>query len=149
MRTPPDLQRPQWLEWLHRHIWVLAFIVGALTFTALRCSGRLRHVPDPPEVMFALPADYTLVDQEGRPFDPQTLRGKVWVAGFVFTTCPSSCPAVGCWWRSAMAGRWRSMTHWAPSYGGSRDPRATSSVPSGSGRCTVLESAIPADTRSR
>jgi protein SCO1/2 len=98
MRTPPDLQRPQWLEWIRRYIWVVAFVVGALTFTALRCSGRLRNVPDPPEVMFALPSDYgsdgALVDQEGRPFDPSTLRGKVWVAGFVFTTCPSSCPVV-------------------------------------------------------
>jgi len=98
MRTPPDVQRPPWLEWIRRHIWVLAFAMGALTFTALRCSGRLRHVPDPPEVMFALPADYGsdggLVDQQGRPFDPETLRGKVWVAGFVFTSCPSSCPAV-------------------------------------------------------
>src|SRR5690606_36335495 len=34
------------------------------------------------------------VDHHGRPFDPQTLRGEVWVAGFVFTTCPSSCPVV-------------------------------------------------------
>lgn len=94
MSAPPDLQRPPWLEWIRRHVWVLAFATGALTLTALRCSGRLRHVPDPPEVMFALPTGYALVDQAGRPFDPDTLRGKVWVAGFVFTTCPSSCPAV-------------------------------------------------------
>jgi protein SCO1/2 len=94
MGSPPDLQRPGWLEWIRRYIWVVAFVVGALTFTALRCSGRLRHVPDPPEVMFALPTNYALVDQEGRPFDPETLHGKVWVAGFVFTTCPSSCPVV-------------------------------------------------------
>jgi protein SCO1/2 len=94
MRTPPDLQRPPWLEWIRRYVWVLAFATGAFTLTALRCSGRLRHVPDPPEVMFVLPQGYALVDHEGRPFDPDTLRGKVWVAGFVFTTCPSSCPAV-------------------------------------------------------
>ena len=25
---------------------------------------------------------------------PETLEGKVWVAGFVFTTCPSTCPVV-------------------------------------------------------
>jgi protein SCO1 len=92
--SPPDLQRPPWLEWIRRHIWVLGFVVGALTLTALRCSGRMRHVPDPPEVMFALPESYALVDQAGRPFGPETLRGKIWVAGFVFTTCPSSCPAV-------------------------------------------------------
>lgn len=94
MRTPPDLQRPKWLEWLRRYIWLLSFVGAAATLTALRCSGRTRHVPDAPEVMFALPSDYTLVDQQGRPFDPETLRGKVWVASFVFTSCPSSCPAV-------------------------------------------------------
>lgn len=94
MRPPADLRRPGWLEWLRRHIWVLAFLTGMLTLTALRCSGRLRHVPDAPEVMFTLPGDYALVDHQGRPFDPSTLRGEVWVAGFVFTTCPSSCPVV-------------------------------------------------------
>lgn len=94
MRSPPDLQRPGWLEWFRRHIWVISFTAGVLTLTALRCSGRLRHVPDPPEVMFQLPADYALVDQHGRPFTPETLRGQVWVAGFVFTTCPSTCPVV-------------------------------------------------------
>src|SRR5690606_27364193 len=41
-----------------------------------------------------LPDDYALVDHLGRPFTPSTLEGEVWVAGFVFTTCPSSCPAV-------------------------------------------------------
>jgi protein SCO1/2 len=51
-------------------------------------------VPDPPPVQFVLPGDYALVDHLERPFTPETLRGKVWVAGFVFTTCPSSCPVV-------------------------------------------------------
>lgn len=94
MRSPPDLQRPEWLEWFKRNLWVIAFSAGILTLTGLRCSGRLRYVPDPPEVMFVLPQDYALVDHQGRPFGPDTLRGKVWIAGFVFTSCPSSCPAV-------------------------------------------------------
>jgi protein SCO1/2 len=94
MSSPPDLQRPKWLEWLRRYIWLLSFVGAAFTLTALRCSGRTRHVPDAPEVMFALPSDYALVDQQGRPFDPATLHGKVWIASFVFTSCPSSCPAV-------------------------------------------------------
>lgn len=91
---PDDLRRPAWLEFIRRHIYVLAFVAGALTLTCLRLSGRMRHVPDPPPVQFRLPADYSLVDQCEQPFTPETLRGKVWVAGFVFTTCPSSCPAV-------------------------------------------------------
>lgn len=91
---PDDLKRPAWLEFIRRHLWAIAFVAGALSLTALRCSGRMRHVPDPPAVEFTLPASYALVDHLERPFTPETLRGKVWVAGFVFTTCPSSCPAV-------------------------------------------------------
>lgn len=92
-RSPPDLKRPGWLEWFRRHVWAISFATGVLTLTALRCSERLRHVPDAPEVMFSLP-DYALVDHQERPFTPETLRGKIWVAGFVFTSCPSSCPVV-------------------------------------------------------
>lgn len=93
MPAPPDFVRPGWLEWFRRHIWATAFVGGLLTLTALRCSGRLRHIPEPPAVMFTLP-DYALVDHRGEAFSPQTLRGTVWIAGFVFTSCPSSCPAV-------------------------------------------------------
>ena len=38
-------------------------VLGALALTGLRF--RLRHVPEPPEVMFALPSDYALVDPDG------------------------------------------------------------------------------------
>jgi protein SCO1 len=31
-------------------------------------------------------------DQNGAPFGPETLRGKPWVADFVFTRCPTVCP---------------------------------------------------------
>ncbi len=94
MQPPADLPRPGWLQWFQRHIWVLSFVAGVFTLTALQCSGRLRHVPDPPAVMFQLPNDYALVDHEQRPFTPATFQGQVWVAGFVFTSCPSSCPVV-------------------------------------------------------
>jgi protein SCO1/2 len=93
-QVPEDLQRPPWLLFIRRNIWALAFTAGALTLTAIRLTEVLMHVPDPPEVQFVLPDQYTLVDDRDRPFTPETMRGKVWVAGFVFTTCPSSCPAV-------------------------------------------------------
>lgn len=93
MQPPPDLVRPGWLEWFRRNLWVIAFLAGVATLTALRLTGRLRHVPDPPEVMYALP-DYALVDHRGEAFTPATMEGKAWIAGFVFTSCPSSCPAV-------------------------------------------------------
>jgi protein SCO1/2 len=35
---------------------------------------------------------FSLTDQRGRPFGRDDLRGKVWVADFVFTSCSDACP---------------------------------------------------------
>jgi protein SCO1/2 len=70
---------------------VISFVLAIISITALR--PFMRHIPDPPPVLFTLP-EYELVDHREQPFTPDTLRGKVWVAAFVFTRCPSSCPAV-------------------------------------------------------
>lgn len=37
--------------------------------------------------------DFTLTDQLGRPVTKQSLLGTPWVANFIFSTCPSHCPA--------------------------------------------------------
>ncbi len=39
----------------------------------------------------AVPA-FALVDQDGQPFGSDDLAGHVWIANFIFTTCPSVCP---------------------------------------------------------
>ena len=44
-------------------------------------------------VDFELP-DFVLLDQDNRPFKKADLAGKAWVVDFVFTTCPSVCPAM-------------------------------------------------------
>lgn len=90
-QPPPDFEATPGLTWLRKHIWLVAGVLGVVTVTAIR--PFLRRVPDPPPVMHVLP-DYALVDDHERPFRPETLHGKVWVAGFVFTSCPSTCPAV-------------------------------------------------------
>jgi protein SCO1/2 len=46
---------------------------------------------DPLPVYYDTPA-FTLVDQDGKPFTREHLKGKVWVADFIFTTCPGACP---------------------------------------------------------
>ncbi|MEM6289659.1 MAG: SCO family protein [Myxococcota bacterium] len=88
---PPDFEPPPWLQFLRRHIWVIMGVLSIVTITAIR--PYMRHIPDPPAVMFTLP-EYDLVDHEERSFTPSTLEGQVWIASFVFTRCPSSCPAV-------------------------------------------------------
>ena len=37
---------------------------------------------------------FTLTDQNGQPFDSKQLEGKVWVASFIYTRCPTVCPRV-------------------------------------------------------
>ena len=42
-------------------------------------------------VLYEAPS-VALTDQEGNPFSSDRLRGKVWVADFIFTHCPGACP---------------------------------------------------------
>jgi protein SCO1/2 len=37
---------------------------------------------------------FALTDQDGRTFGTEDLHGKVWVADFVFTSCPDVCPVL-------------------------------------------------------
>ncbi|MBI4527258.1 MAG: SCO family protein [Deltaproteobacteria bacterium] len=38
--------------------------------------------------------DFSLKDQAGKPFSFQSLRGKVVLVGFIYTTCPDICPLI-------------------------------------------------------
>lgn len=81
--------------WLRRKFmqypWHFGLAVGIVTITAMRpCT---RHVPDPPPVLAPLPK-FELLDQDGQPFTAETMRGKVYVAGLIFTSCPSTCPKI-------------------------------------------------------
>jgi protein SCO1 len=49
-----------------------------------------RHAP-PLEVFGDIP-QFDLVAQDGQPFHSQALAGKIWVADFIYTTCPGPCP---------------------------------------------------------
>ena len=46
--------------------------------------------PDPPE-LYPLP-DFALTDQRGKTVTLHDLRGKAWVADFIFTNCGGTCP---------------------------------------------------------
>jgi len=38
--------------------------------------------------------DFQLTDQNGQSFGSQQLRGKIWIADFIYTTCPRPCPMI-------------------------------------------------------
>jgi protein SCO1/2 len=74
---------------LHRNPYLWAFVVGCVTVTAMR--PLLRHIPKPPPVLGQLP-EFSLVDARGAPLGSAELAGRVWIASFFFTRCPSICP---------------------------------------------------------
>lgn len=49
------------------------------------------RIPPPPTMKIPLPA-FELTDERGQPFGTEQLKGRVWVADFVFTSCPTVCP---------------------------------------------------------
>ena len=38
--------------------------------------------------------DFTLMNQDGKNFGLADLRGKIWIADFIYTTCPGPCPMI-------------------------------------------------------
>ncbi|MEM7577987.1 MAG: SCO family protein [Planctomycetota bacterium] len=53
----------------------------------------LAQAPEPLERYGAVPS-FALTDRFGEPFTNADVAGKVWVANFMFTTCPSICPVM-------------------------------------------------------
>src|SRR5689334_11038799 len=38
--------------------------------------------------------EFILVNQDGQNFGSAQLRGKIWIADFIYTTCPGPCPMI-------------------------------------------------------
>lgn len=49
--------------------------------------------PSAPPAGMTIP-DFAFVDQDNHPFSARDLRGKVWIADFIFTGCANTCPAL-------------------------------------------------------
>ena len=63
-----------------------------LSVTAFSLSGC--HKPPSGLPSLGQVGEFALVDQAGAPVTAQSLRGKVWVAAFFFTHCPTICPRI-------------------------------------------------------
>lgn len=73
---------------------LVAFLVAAIGLTFLFREVRGRQstpVPDHLKPVAAVPAA-RFTDQTGAPLAPSDLRGKLWVANFIFTRCAGPCP---------------------------------------------------------
>jgi protein SCO1/2 len=63
--------------------WLLSVLV---TVCVLACGGRaeLPHLAQVPE--------FALRNQRDEPVSAKDLRGQIWIANFMFTSCPDVCP---------------------------------------------------------
>jgi protein SCO1/2 len=69
-------------------IWGL--LVATLAVISVAAVQRLRR-PEPPPVLGRVP-DLALVNRDGRTVRRADLAGAPWIADFIFTRCPASCP---------------------------------------------------------
>ena len=60
-----------------------------LVLIALSC-GCARNTQ--PEINYGVVSEFSLMDQGGNTMTNADLAGKVWVAGFIFTSCAGTCP---------------------------------------------------------
>jgi protein SCO1/2 len=70
--------------------WVAVVLFGL----AVPILNQVRRTPPAPLPVLGTLPDFRLVDQQGSAFGGAELRGYVWVAGFIFTRCPTICPAI-------------------------------------------------------
>src|SRR5262249_16661133 len=80
----PSLLGPRAQPWL-----LTPFL--ALIMALPLARGALAPPSPALPVLGTVPA-FRLVDEHGRAFGPERLAGRVWLANFIFTRCPTVCP---------------------------------------------------------
>jgi protein SCO1/2 len=79
---------------LLRRPWFWTSLASIILAAAFLYALNLRHRADAAPLMkYATLSDFQLVDQSGAPFGSRELRGRAWVANFIFTRCATVCPA--------------------------------------------------------
>jgi protein SCO1/2 len=91
-RSAIEARMPFWdaaVTWLRSARFGVIFVLAALLFAAASCHHSSEPLPTLGQV-----GAFSLVDQDGKGVTAETLRGKVWVAAFFFTHCPTICPRI-------------------------------------------------------
>ena len=88
--TPEFVRADNVVERLIRHpaFWVIFLVVG-FSYPIYRSVYRTL----PPELpIIAEVPEFTLTSENNEPFGSKDLKGRVYLANFVFSSCPSVCP---------------------------------------------------------
>jgi len=67
----------------------LAAVIPAIVVPTLMCRPEQKPLPDLGEV-----TAFELVDETGKPFTHEAMRGQVTIVSFVFTRCDTICPVI-------------------------------------------------------
>lgn len=85
---------------LHRLLWgvlvlVIVGIVGASFWNGLGTGSKPERREKRPleglDVFGSVP-DFTLIERSGKRFGLSDLKGKTWIANFIYTSCTDTCP---------------------------------------------------------
>jgi protein SCO1/2 len=74
----------------HPLFWLFFVALGV----SVPVATRVLAPPPPPLPTLGTLPPFALTDQDGRGFGSSELEGQVWLAGFIFTRCPTICPAI-------------------------------------------------------
>jgi cytochrome oxidase Cu insertion factor (SCO1/SenC/PrrC family) len=88
VRTPPPKSGIAWKITL-----ILIPVVTAAILFWLR-QMQVSALSNRPLPSYGRVPDFELVNQDAQPFGSKELAGKVWIADFIFTTCPGPCPII-------------------------------------------------------
>lgn len=70
----------------------VAWLLVVATLAAIAVAMMLRR-PPALAVLGQVPP-FSLLDQQGQEFSSSSLAGRVWVANFLYTSCPGPCPVM-------------------------------------------------------
>ena len=76
---------------IRRKTFWLIFWLMSFSYPIYRTMNRT--LPPPLPVYYVVP-EFNLTNEFGKPFGSKQLEGKFYIANFMFTSCPTSCPAL-------------------------------------------------------
>jgi protein SCO1 len=70
-----------------KHSFFFCILLAVAAFMSVGCADPAKKLP-----VYNQVPHFNLTDSSGQPFDSNSLKGKVWIADFIYTNCPGPCP---------------------------------------------------------
>jgi protein SCO1/2 len=87
-QTPPPKSGTAWKATL-----ILIPVVTGIVLFSLR-QLQVSALSNRPLPSYGTLPGFDLVNQDAQPFGSKQLAGKIWIADFIFTSCPGPCPII-------------------------------------------------------